>query len=199
MAYNMYGVDSENPIDKNPAKNGPIVQPIPNIVSYAPIAPPDSFLPILLRIMSKLRGKNMLNPKPKSNMILINHQKSPGIEDIARAIVILQIIKSKDIFVLFLKKFAQINVATRDIPKIKNITSISTSENALSCRYAGYTASMVPNDMVQKNNIEMISGNLSNLRMALNEKYMRLCLIYVIFLFGFMPNNIVDARINMDT
>ena len=43
---------------------GPIAHPIPKIVSYAPIIFPEIPFRVLLKIISKVNGKKILNPNP---------------------------------------------------------------------------------------------------------------------------------------
>jgi len=59
-----YGVSSPNDCVIGPPIIGPIAQPIPKTVSYAPIIFPDISFRVLLKIISKVKGKNMLNPNP---------------------------------------------------------------------------------------------------------------------------------------
>ena len=65
-----YGVSSPNDWVSGPPMVGPIAHPTPNTVSYAPMILPEIPFLVLLRIISNVNGKNMLNPNPiKTNDI----------------------------------------------------------------------------------------------------------------------------------
>ena len=59
-----YGISFPNDCVIGPPMVGPIAQPIPKIVSYAPIIFPEIPFRVLLKIISNVSGKNILNPKP---------------------------------------------------------------------------------------------------------------------------------------
>ena len=59
-----YGASSPNDCVNGPPIVGPIAHPIPNTVSYAPMILPEIPFLVLLRIISNVNGKNMLNPNP---------------------------------------------------------------------------------------------------------------------------------------
>lgn len=59
-----YGVSSPSDCDIGPPSVGPIAQPIPKTVSYTPMIFPEIPFLVLLRIISKVSGKNILNPNP---------------------------------------------------------------------------------------------------------------------------------------
>ena len=60
----MYGVSSPNDCVIGPPIVGPIAHPKPKTVSYAPIIFPEIPFLVLLKIISKVNGKNILNPNP---------------------------------------------------------------------------------------------------------------------------------------
>ena len=65
-----YGASSPKDCVNGPPIVGPIAHPIPNTVSYAPMILPEIPFLVLLRIISSVNGKNMLNPNPiKTNDI----------------------------------------------------------------------------------------------------------------------------------
>ena len=59
-----YGVSFPNDCVMGPPMVGPMAQPMPKTVSYAPIIFPEIPFRVLLKIISKVNGKNMLNPNP---------------------------------------------------------------------------------------------------------------------------------------
>ena len=67
-----YGASLPKNSEIKPALIGPIAQPIPNVVSYAPIIVPDISFLVLLRIISNVSGKNILNPYPISSSARAN-------------------------------------------------------------------------------------------------------------------------------
>ena len=115
-----YGVSFPNNCDMTPAIIGPLAHPIPNTVSYAPIMVPEISFLVLLKTISNVNGKKILNPNP-NNVIAIanstmlstkNERPNPAaIEKVARINVRL---------VFFANLLAIMRVIILDKPKIKN-------------------------------------------------------------------------------
>ena len=61
-----YGACAPKDCVMGPPIVGPTAHPIPNTVSYAPIILPEIPFLVLLKIISSVKGKNMLNPNPIS-------------------------------------------------------------------------------------------------------------------------------------
>ncbi len=71
-----------------PPMAGPIAHPIPKTVSYAPIILPDMPLLVLLKIISRVSGKNMLNPNPININAMANNMIECDTTEIANPIEI---------------------------------------------------------------------------------------------------------------
>ena len=144
-----YGVSFPKNCDITPAITGPIAHPIPNTVSYAPIIVPEISFLVLLKTISNVSGKKILNPNPSSvsaiaNSIMLstkNESPSPAaMENVAKISVRL---------VFLANLLAIIRVIIRDNPKMKNKISILTGVIALSFKNAGKMLRIIPNDAVQ--------------------------------------------------
>lgn len=137
MQNKIYGVSFPNDCDIGPPIVGPTAQPIPKIVSYAPIILPEIPFLVLLKIISNVSGKKILNPNPiktrEMPKLMIEFAKI----DIARPIET-AIVPAIRVWLVFLANFpASARDATRDIPKIKYSNRISVAVIPLSFRNAG--------------------------------------------------------------
>ena len=99
-----YGVSFPKNCDITPAITGPIAHPIPNTVSYAPIIVPEISFLVLLKTISNVSGKKILNPNPSSvsaiaNSIMLstkNESPSPAaMENVAKISVRLVFLASR--------------------------------------------------------------------------------------------------------
>ena len=82
----MYGVSFPNDWVIGPPMVGPTAHPNPKIVSYAPIIFPDMPFFVLLKIISNVNGKNMLNPNPIKTRAIPNMMIESATTDIANPI-----------------------------------------------------------------------------------------------------------------
>ena len=79
-----YGISSPNDCVIGPPIVGPIAQPIPKTVSYAPIILPEISFRVLLKIISNVNGKNMLNPNPIKTKAIPKNMIDSANTDIAK-------------------------------------------------------------------------------------------------------------------
>lgn len=120
-----------------PPRVGPIAQPIPKTVSYAPIIFPDIFLLVLLKIISRVKGKNMLNPNPINTNAIANMIIESETAEIANPTE-MDMIATINVWLVFLENLP-INASdiTLEIPKAKYNNKISVSDIPLSFKNAG--------------------------------------------------------------
>ena len=89
MKNTKYGASFPKNWEINPAVIGPDAHPIPNMVSYAPIIVPEITGLVLVRIISNVSGKNILNPNPSkisanaNSMIVSTKNDIPSPADMA--------------------------------------------------------------------------------------------------------------------
>ena len=110
---------------------------MPNVVSYAPIMVPEITLRVLVRIISNVSGKNILNPNPSktraiANSIIVSTKNDiPNPTDIAKIAII-------NVKLVCLASFpATASVRIREIPNTKKSISTSTIVIVRSLRNAG--------------------------------------------------------------
>jgi len=132
-----YGASFPKNCEIRPAVIGPDAHPIPKVVSYAPIIVPEIARRVLVRIISSVNGKNILNPNPSkinaiANSIIVSTKNDiPNPIDIENIAII-------NVKLVFLANFpATASVIIREIPNTKKRISISTTVMALSFRNAG--------------------------------------------------------------
>src|SRR3989338_11682724 len=116
---------------------GPIAQPIPKTVSYAPIIFPDIALFVLLKIISRVKGKNMLNPNPINTNATANVIIESETAEIASPIE-MAMVAAISVWLVFLENLlANASDITLEIPKAKYNNKISVSDIPLSFKNAG--------------------------------------------------------------
>ena len=115
----MYGVSFPNAWVIGPPMVGPTAHPNPKIVSYAPIIFPDIPLFVLLRMISNVNGKNILNPNPINTMAIPNMMIESAITDIPNPIETASVAAIKVWLVLFANFPANASEITREIPNAK--------------------------------------------------------------------------------
>ena len=139
---------------------GPNAQPIPKIVSYAPIIFPVICFLVLLKTISKVSGKNMLNPNPIRTRAIPKVMIESAITAIPNPIETDNVAAIKVWLVLFANFPANANDTTHEIPKTKYNNRIFVALIPLSFKNAGKIVRIIPNDDVQKINKIITSGNL---------------------------------------
>ena len=137
MKNTIYGDWFPNDCDIGPPNVGPITQPIPKTVSYAPIIFPDIVLLVLLRIISKVKGKNMLNPNPINTSATANMMIESEIAEINNPIETAIVAAINVWLVLFENLPANTSEITLEIPNAKYNNKISVSDIPLSFKNAG--------------------------------------------------------------
>ena len=120
-----------------PAVIGPLAHPIPKVVSYAPIIVPEIARLVLLRIISKVSGKNILNPKPSKINDMANSNIVSTKNDIPSPIAIAKVAVIRVVLVCLASLPATARDVILEIPNIKNRIYISTGVIVLSFRNAG--------------------------------------------------------------
>ena len=106
----------------NPAVIGPTAQPIPKVVSYAPMIVPEISFFVFDRMVFNVSGKNMLNPKPISSRAIANSTIESETNAISNPKA-MDKVAAISVYVVFLASFpAKASVAILEIPKIKNKT-----------------------------------------------------------------------------
>ena len=132
-----YGASFPNVCVIGPPIVGPIAQPIPKTVSYAPIILPEIFLLVLLKIISRVNGKNILNPNPIRTNAIPKVMIESATIDIANPVETVMVPAIK-VWLVFLANLpANARDTTREIPKTKYNNKISVADIPLSLRNAG--------------------------------------------------------------
>ena len=123
--------------DSRPAVIGPIAQPIPNVVSYAPIIVPEISFRVLLRMISRVNGKKILNPNPIINKAIANSSIVSAPNDKINPNAIDNVAAIKVWLVLLASFPATTSVMILETPKIKYKISICVPDIELSSKNAG--------------------------------------------------------------
>ena len=159
MQNTMYGASFPNVCVMGPPIVGPNAQPIPKTVSYAPIILPVICFLVLLKIISKVSGKKILNPKPIRTKAIPNSIIESAKTDNANPTVI-DIVAAINVLLVFFANFpAKASDTTRDIPKTKYNNKMFVAVIPLSLRNAGKIVRIIPKDDVEKINKTITSGN----------------------------------------
>ena len=137
MKNTRYGAWSPKDWVIGPPIVGPIAQPIPKTVSYAPIILPEIPFRVLLRIISRVKGKNMLNPNPiktrATPYMMIESETTENANPSDTAIV-----AAMRVLLVWRDSLpARASDTTLDTPKAKYKYKISVSDIPLSLRNAG--------------------------------------------------------------
>jgi len=99
--------------------------PIPKTVSYAPMIFPEISLLVLVKIISRVNGKNILNPKPIRTKDMPKVMIESAISEISNPIDT-AIVAAIKVWLVFLASLpANASDITRDIPKAKYKSKIS--------------------------------------------------------------------------
>jgi len=132
-----YGVSFPKNCDITPAITGPLAHPIPNTVSYAPIMVPEISFLVLLKTISNVSGKKILNPNPNNVIAIANSTMLSTKNDSPSPAAIEKVARINVRLVFFANLLAIMRVIILDKPKIKNKISILTGVIDLSFKKAG--------------------------------------------------------------